>query len=384
MRTHMMRPLAVLLVVLLLVGAAAGIAVGINQAVGGGSGTAAPQAVTNGSGVPTSESASNRNGSVALQASPDLADLYDRVRPSVVKITGQEQGRGLGPGGESLGTGIILDKQGNILTNYHVVEGASSLIVGLADGNEGDATVVGKDPANDLAVIKADLPADSLVPAELGDSSNIRVGQPVIAIGNPFGLEGTLTSGIISGLGRTLPSARSGKPLRGLIQTDAAVNPGNSGGPLFDAQGRVIGINTAVENPSGNTFVGIGYAIPINIPKQYMSKLLAGEEITHPRLGIAGQTLTRSLAQRVGVDYRPGVYVENVESGSAAAAAGLRGGESGGDVIIKVDGRDVHTFDDVAGYIDGKNVGDTITLTVVRDGKELTLNATLKAWDTQA
>jgi len=377
-----MRPLAALLLVLLLVGAAAGIAVGINQAVGGGSGTAVPQAVTSGSSVPAS--ASNRNGSVALQASPDLADLYDRVRPSVVKITGQEQSRGLAPGGESLGTGIILDKQGNILTNYHVVEGASSLIVGLADGNEGDATVVGKDPANDLAVIKADLPADSLVPAELGDSSNIRVGQPVIAIGNPFGLEGTLTSGIISGLGRTLPSARSGKPLRGLIQTDAAVNPGNSGGPLFDAQGRVIGINTAVENPSGNTFVGIGYAIPINIPKQYMSKLLAGEEITHPRLGIAGQTLTRSLARRVGVDYRPGVYVENVESGSAAAAAGVRGGESGGDVIIKVDGRDVHTFDDVAGYIDGKNVGDTITLTIVRDGKELTLNATLKAWDTQA
>lgn len=384
MRTQLMRPLAVLLLVLVLLGGAAGIAIGINQAVGGGSGTTASQAPTSGASAAVSASNTNSNGTAALPAPVDLADLYDRVRPSVVRITGEEQGRGLTPGGESLGTGIILDKQGHILTNYHVVEGASSLVVGLADGNEGEATVVGKDPANDLAVIKADLPADSLTPAELGDSANIRVGQPVIAIGNPFGLEGTLTSGIISGLGRTLPSARSGKPLRGLIQTDAAVNPGNSGGPLFDAQGRVIGINTAVENPSGNTFVGIGYAIPVNIPKQYMSKLLAGEEITHPRLGIAGQTLTRSLARRVGVDYRPGVYVENVESGSAAAAAGIRGGDRGGDIIIKVDGRDVHTFDDVAGYIDSKNVGDTITLTVVRDGKELTLDATLKAWDSQA
>ncbi len=386
MRKPLMRPLALLLLVVVLVGAGAGIAVGIDH-VGNSSSNKPTTAIQQpgNNGVQTSQQ-NGQSGPAPLEQAPsNLADLYDKLRPSVVRVEGQSGGQGsFSQGGESLGSGIVLDKDGHILTNYHVIEGSDSLTVVLSDGNSGDAQVVGQDPADDLAIIKADLPADTLSPAQLGDSSALRVGEGLIAIGNPFGLDGTLTTGVVSGLNRSLPSAQSGKPLRGLVQTDAALNPGNSGGPLFDLNGNVIGINTAVENPNGNTFVGIGYAIPINMAKQYMQQLMSGATITHPRLGIAGETMTKSLAKQAGVDYRPGVYVATVEPSSSADEAGIHGGDTGGDIITQIDGKDVTTFDDLANTIDSKQVGDKVTLTIGRFGNGQSVDVTLKAWDSQA
>jgi S1-C subfamily serine protease len=319
-------------------------------------------------------------------------DLYDQVRPSVVRITSLTVTRSLlgSSQGEAEGSGVILDKDGNILTNYHVVENASQLQVALFDETTASAEVVGTDPSADLAVIKADFSGVDLSPASLGDSDQIRVGESVIAIGNPFGLEGTVTEGIVSGLDRTLAEQQN-RPLRELIQTDAAINPGNSGGPLVDYNGEVIGINTAIENPSGtNTFVGVGYAIPINAAKRSLPDMLAGQTVVHARLGISGQTLTASLAKNLGLSLTEGVYVVQVDPSGAAAAAGVSGAEQagqnaltvppGGDVIVGVDSTDTPTFDILADYIDSKKPGDQVTLHIVRDGNNTDIDVTLGEW----
>lgn len=377
MQTRFGRMLAALVFVAVLMGATAATTVGINHALVGGNGTSAttqPVATVQ----PVSQSAAP--AAAASTATTDLADLYARLQGSVVEVLGQSSGR-FGQGAQSLGSGIIMDTSGRVLTNYHVVQGSGSLTVRLADGTEADARVLGTDPAGDLAVIQANFPSGtSLVPAQFGDSSSLRVGQAVFAIGNPFGLQNTLTSGIISGLDRTLGSNGNGRPLSGLIQTDAALNPGNSGGPLFDENGRVIGINTALENPSGDTFAGVAYAIPINTAQRYLSQLVGGQTVTHARLGIAGATMTRSLAQQANVDYVPGVYVDQVQSGSPADQAGVRSG----DVIVSIDGHAVTTFEDVANYIDGKAVGDQVTLTILRGGQQQDVTARLIAWDSGA
>jgi S1-C subfamily serine protease len=306
----------------------------------------------------------------------DVADLYENVRPSVVSIT--TQGARAGTGG--LGSGVVIDRQGHILTNNHVIEGASQIDVTLGDGTAARAQVVGTDPGNDLAVIKADLPADRLRPVKLGDSSKIRVGEFVIAVGNPFGIEGSVTEGIVSGVGRTLAGG-AGRPLRQLIQSDTAINPGNSGGGLFNSRGELIGITTAIENPSGDrVFVGIGYAVPVNTASRFLPDLLAGRQVQHPRLGVALQNLTPALAARLGLSVQQGVMITQVEAGSAAARAGLRGSTSAGDVIVSLDGREVKTFDDLATYIDSKNVGDKVQVEFVREGRETTVEVTLEAW----
>jgi S1-C subfamily serine protease len=222
-----------------------------------------------------------------------------------------------------------------------------------------------------------------LKPATLGDSSAVKVGSLVAAIGNPFGLDGTFTTGVISGLDRTLPSSSDGRPIRGLLQTDAAVNPGNSGGALINTKGEIIGINTAIENPGGSSFAGVAYAVPINTPKRFMTQLTNGETITHARLGISGRTLTSDDAKQLGVD--SGVAVISVERGSSADKAGLQSSASGtGDVITEIDGKPMKTFDDLADYVDSKSVGDKVTLTVHRDGKDIELTATLQGWDSSA
>jgi S1-C subfamily serine protease len=333
--------------------------------------------------------------SVPSGTESSVPDLYDSVRPSVVRITtigvtrtafGTQQTEGLG-------SGIILDEDGNILTNYHVVEGARELQVTLGDQSSASATVVGTDPAGDLAVIKADFPSDiALSPAKLGDSDQIRVGESVIAIGNPFGLDGTVTEGIISGLDRTL-SEQQNRPLRELIQTDAAINPGNSGGPLVDFNGDVIGINTAIENPSGtDTFSGIGYAIPVNVAKQELSQLLAGKTVVHARLGISGETITPNLAKELNLSVSEGVYVVQVDSTGPAGEAGVHGAESatqnaltppaGGDVITGIDSQTTATFDDLATYVDSKQPGDKVTLHIIRDGNKMDIDVTLGEWPT--
>ncbi|HXF50380.1 MAG TPA: trypsin-like peptidase domain-containing protein [Dehalococcoidia bacterium] len=311
----------------------------------------------------------------------DLSELYDRVRPSVVLIRGQRTGPGGLPGAQGTGTGLVLDTEGHILTNDHVVRGFDEVFVTFADGTEVRADVLGRDPGNDLAIVKARDAGELLKPATLGDSSQVKVGQPVVAIGNPFDLEATMTAGIVSGLNRTLPSSANGRPIRGLIQTDAAVNPGNSGGPLLTLDGKVIGINTAVENPSGgNFFVGVGYAVPIDTAKRFLPKLIAGETIAHPRLGISGDTVTPRIVEEFDLKVEKGVLVADVARNSAADEAGLREG----DVIVALDGQPIETFDQLADAIDAKEVGDTVTVTVNRDGEELELTAKLRDWDAQA
>jgi putative serine protease PepD len=282
-----------------------------------------------------------------------------------------------------LGSGIVLDTDGHILTNYHVVRGSDTVQITFEDGSTASADVVGTDPGNDMAVVKTNADKSELHPATLGDSSQVQVGDFVAAIGNPFGLDGTFTTGVVSGLDRTLPSSSDGRPIRGLLQADAAVNPGNSGGALINAAGEIIGINTAIENPGGNSFAGIAYAVPINTPKHYMTQLTSGQTITHARLGISGRTLTPSDLKSLGIDH--GVAVVSVDRGSAADDAGLQSSTNGtGDVIVAIDGQPMTKFEDVADYIDGKNVGDSVKITIHRDGKDMDVMAKLKSWDSSA
>ena len=319
---------------------------------------------------------------VATTTAEDIADLYARVRPSVVRIVGQST-----RGSSGLGSGLVLDKQGHILTNYHVVQGFDQLDVTFADGAAVRASVVGADPGNDLAVLKVDAPAGELTPAVLGDSLKVRVGELVIAVGNPFGIDGSVTQGIVSGVGRTLSGSNGARPLRQLIQSDAAINPGNSGGALFNTRGEVIGITSAIENPSGErVFVGVGYAVPIETARRFLPDMLAGRTVSHPRLGVALQNVTPSLAARLGLNVDQGVLITSVEANTAAARAGLRGGDGSsrsslvGDIITAIDGTDVRSYDDLADYIDGKKVGDKVQLKISRDGKDTTADVTLEAW----
>jgi len=320
------------------------------------------------------------------------ANLYDQVNPSVVRITTTTVTRGRFRPQQSQGTGsgVIMDKDGDILTNYHVIAGAQQLDVTLFDGSSAGAQVVGTDPGDDLAVIKADFSGFDLSVANLGDSDQIRIGDTVIAIGNPFGLDGTVTEGIVSGVNRTIPQQQN-SPLRDLLQTDAAINPGNSGGPLVNFSGEVIGINTALENPTGsNTFVGVGYTVPINTAKEFLPQMLEGKTVVHALLGTYGQTLTPGLAKNLGLSQTSGVYVLQVDPGTPAAAAGVVGSgpsnsevaatSPGGDVIIGVDDNQVTSSDEMDDYIDAKQPGDTVSLHVVRGGEEITISATLAEW----
>jgi S1-C subfamily serine protease len=280
------------------------------------------------------------------------------------------------------------------LTNNHVVSGADVIEVTLEDGSTLPATVVGTDPANDLAVIHID-PADGLTAAPLGDVDELRVGDSVFAIGNPFGLEGTFTEGIVSALGRTYSPGTGTRPLRNMIQTDAAVNPGNSGGPLANCYGEVIGINTLLENPTGQGVnVGVAFAVSVNTVKSSLDDLVAGNTVSHAWLGIAGRELTPALAEDLNLSVTKGVYVVTVAQNSPADRAGLQPAfptedaaansdtlAPGGDVILAVDGNDVTDVDELASYLDSqKRAGDSVTLDVLRDGQEISVDATLAEW----
>lgn len=338
----------------------------------GGGSSAAPQVI---------ERTVNAAGGVSMSQRQDVSELYARVKPSVVEINAANTRST----GASLGSGIVLDKEGHILTNNHVVRGYDQIDVGMSDGTAVTARIVGTDPGNDLALLKIEVPADKLQPATLGDSSKVKAGELVIAVGNPFGIEGSVTQGIVSGVGRTLGGG-AGRPLRALIQSDAAINPGNSGGALFDMNGTVVGVTTAIENPSGDrVFVGIGYAVPINTAKRFIPDMKAGKKIEHPRLGVSLTAVTPALAKSNGLAVEQGLLITTLDPTSAAAKAGLRGGAPGartgiGDVITAVDNRVVKTFEDLADYIDNKNVGDTIKVKYMREGKEATVDIVLDAW----
>jgi len=344
--------------------------------------------------TPTAVNSNNSNGQASVNTACLAAnDVYQQALPSVVEITSTASSR-FGES-EGQGSGIIIDEQGSILTNNHVVSGADTLEVTLADGSVLPATVVGTDPGNDLAVVHIDPPTGGLTAARLGDSDKLLVGDPVFALGNPFGLENTFTEGIVSAVGRTYSSGSGTRDLRNMIQTDAAVNPGNSGGPLLDCHGEVVGINTLLENPTGQSVnVGIAFAVSINTAKHSLDDLLAGNTVSHPWLGIGGRELTPALAQQLDLSVSQGVYVVTVAQNSPANAAGLhpafRSEDAaansdalvpGGDVILAVDGNAVTNVDELAGYLDSqKRVGDTISLDILRDGQKITVEATLGEW----
>jgi S1-C subfamily serine protease len=374
-------------IVLLSMALGAAVVGGITWERGGNSSSKTANTTSVGNGAIPAAAGTSSSGSVTgkdLSTQSDFTALYDAVRPSVVRITTGDTGTNpFQNQQQGLGSGIILDTDGHILTNYHVVTGSTTVTVTFSDQTTVSANVVGKDPGDDVALIKVAGGLSELKPATLGDSSAVKVGSAVAAIGNPFGLDGTFTTGVISGLGRTLTSSSDGRPIRGLLQTDAAVNPGNSGGALIDMKGEVIGINTAIENPNGNSFAGIAYAVPINTPKRFLTQLTNGETITHPRLGISGRTLTADEAKKLGIDF--GVAVMAVESGSSADKAGLKSAANGvGDVIISIDDQQMKTFDDLANYVDSRQVGDKVSLKVHRDGKDIDLTATLQGWDSSA
>jgi S1-C subfamily serine protease len=341
---------------------------------------------------PTPAVGSNAQASLNSGCLP-ASDIYEQLRPSVVEITsttsspfGQSQGSG---------SGVVVDERGFILTNYHVVSGADTLEVTLADGSTLPATMMGYDSGNDLAVIRIDPPAGGLTAASLGDVDQLQVGDPVFALGYPFSLEVTFTEGIVSALGRTYSLDSSTRPLRNLIQTDAAVNPGNSGGPLANCGGEVIGINTLLENPTGQSVnVGIAFAVSINTANRYLADMVAGQTISHPWLGIAGRKITPALSENLNLSVTEGVYVITVAQNSPAQRAGLRGVvrsenellddsslPAGGDVIVAVDGEAVTDVDELADYLDSqKRAGDTVTLDVLHNGQQTTMQVTLAEW----
>lgn len=321
-----------------------------------------------------------------------IINVYKKAAPSVVNITTKvlqwDFFFGVYPE-EGAGSGFVYDKEGHIITNYHVIEGAQSIEVSFGEDLSVPAEVVGIDPPNDLAVLKVDVPADKLVPVELGDSSTLQVGQWAIAIGNPFGrFERTLTVGVISALNRTL-ELEDGRIIRNLIQTDAAINPGNSGGPLLDSRGRVIGVNTAIVSPS-RASAGVGFAIPVNVLKRVVPELITYGRYRHPWLGVVGYTITPALARRLNLPVEQGVLVARIYRGSPAHKAGLKGATDqvvvgnrviliGGDIITAIDGVPVKDIDFLNAYLeDNTRVGQTVELSVIRDGKSLKVKVVLE------
>lgn len=279
---------------------------------------------------------------------------------------------------EGAGSGSIIDEQGDILTNYHVIANAEKLTVSFGSGKNYPAKVIGRDPDTDLAVIRLlETPKEVLTIVPMGDSDKLIVGQKVLAIGNPFGLDRTLTTGVISGLQRPI-RAQNGRQIEGAIQTDASINPGNSGGPLLDSHGRMIGINSQIESPSGAS-AGVGFAIPVNIAKRIVPQLIRDGSIRRPKLGIAPRDV-ESLGKQVRLPVSDGVLIWSVQPGSGAANAGLRGlvqTEDGdvelGDIIVAVNGEKVGNNDALLKVLDKYKVGDTVKVEIVRRGSRMTV-----------
>ncbi len=283
------------------------------------------------------------------------------------------------------GSGFLIDNDGHILTNAHVVEGAKRVDVQLGNGATQQAQIVGTDPSTDIALLKVDN-TEGATPLALGDSTKVQVGDPVVAIGNPFGLDRTVTTGIVSALQRQI-QAPNGFSISDVIQTDAAINPGNSGGPLIDGAGQVIGINSQIESQSGGN-EGVGFAVPIKTAADVASQLENGGQVQRAYLGISGGDITPSVAQALNLPVQQGVLVEQVLSGGPADDAGVKGATGqatiggqtvpiGGDIITKVDGKQITGMDEVISAVNGKKPGDEITLTVWRDGQQKNLTVTL-------
>ena len=298
--------------------------------------------------------------------------IYDQIKCSVVLIQTEI----------GLGSGFVYDSEGRIVTNYHVIEDANTIQVTFLDGNITDADIVGEDPYSDLTVIEVSPDITKLCPVVLGNSSELIVGEPVAAIGNPFGLSDTITAGIVSALGRDLEAPDQYR-IVDVIQVDAAINPGNSGGPLVNFEGQVVGVNTAIISSSG-TFAGVGFAIPSDTVRRQLPDLIATGQYKHPWVGIAGVDVNLAISQYIDLEKPQGFLVTDVTSDSPADDAGLRGGNQtvvidggeikiGGDVIVGIDGLNVRTLNDLVVYTErNKRPGDTVSLTIIRDNQEIT------------
>jgi S1-C subfamily serine protease len=327
-----------------------------------------------------------------------LTQIFKQVENSVVQITAKTSnpnltiiinGNQLGGQSKRLGSGFVYDKQGHILTNNHVIDGASTADVTFVDGNTYRAKVIGKDPSSDIAILQItdDFSPENLVPLLIVNSSSLQVGQQVIAIGNPFGLSDTMTTGIISQTGRLLPNPDSGFSTPGAIQTDAPINPGNSGGPLLNMLGQVVGINTAINSATGE-FSGIGFAVPSNMIIKEVPTIIQTGTYNHPWLGIAGGAVSPDVAQAAGLPRNDkGVIVGSVQSGSPAQKAGIQGttqndfsnAQNLDDIITAIDGHRVKSIDDLINYIDlHKSIGENVALTINRHGQIMNLNMVLE------
>ena len=310
--------------------------------------------------------------------------LFRQASPAVVNITAIGVQRDLFTLNlyqipQGTGSGFVWDTRGNIITNFHVIQNADAAQVTLADQSNWKARVVGVAPDKDLAVLRIDAPANRLPPIPLGTSKDLQVGQSVFAIGNPFGLDQTLTTGVISALNREIESVTR-RPIQGVIQSDAAINPGNSGGPLLDSAGRLIGVNTAIYSPSGAS-AGIGFAIPVDTVNRIVPELIRSGKVTRPGLGV--QIADEQIAQRLGVS---GVLVVDVAKGSAASRAGIQptrrdaeGRLRLGDIIVAIDGKKVTTPNDLFLLLEKYQIGDAVTVSMLRDGKTIQAKVTLEA-----
>jgi S1-C subfamily serine protease len=314
-------------------------------------------------------------------------EVYKSLAPGVAFITTSSQLQNYY--GEELetergnGSGSVIDAQGHILTNHHVIQGASKLTVSFGGDKTYQAKVVGGDPDTDLAVIKIDPGMDKLTVVPLGDSDKLEVGQKVLAIGNPFGLDRTLTTGVISGLQRPI-RARNSRTIEGAIQTDASINPGNSGGPLLDKFGRMIGINSQILSPAGGS-VGVGFAVPVSIAKRVVPQLIQFGEVRRPKLGATLYAVEQLSEQGIRMPVEKGLLVRSVSPGGSASGAGLRGlsqDNSGdmilGDIITSIDGEKISNLDELYRFLDKKQIGDTVQVEIYRGNKLQTVSVKLK------
>ena len=325
-----------------------------------------------------------------------INQIYERAASGVVRINATDRSTSSGStdpfGGQSsaLGSGFVIDKSGHIVTNYHVVRDAGEVTVSFSNRDTVKAEVVGTDASTDLAVLRVATAANALTPLPLGNSDVVRVGDPVVAIGNPFGLDRTVTSGIVSALQRLI-TAPNRFTIDHVIQTDAPINPGNSGGPLLNARGQVIGVNTQIETGTGSSAtgnVGIGFAVPANTVKDVVAQILRTGRVDHAYLGISGQAVTDDVADAYNLPVEAGVLVESVTSSSGADRAGLEAGKTqvvvagesyvlGGDIIVAFDGEKISSIEELRDAISGKKPGDKVKLVIYRDASKTSVTVTL-------
>jgi S1-C subfamily serine protease len=344
----------------------------------------------------TTASAASPRLAPASGAAMSVNEIYERAAPGVVRINASDNSTSsgsidpFGGPGSALGSGFVIDKTGHIVTNYHVVRDAGQVTVSFSNRDTVRASVVGTDPSTDLAVLRVDTAASALTPLRLGNSDAVRVGDPVVAIGNPFGLDRTATSGIVSALQRLI-RAPNQFTIDHVIQTDAPINPGNSGGPLLNARGQVIGVNTQIETGTGSSAtgnVGIGFAVPANTVKDVVAQILRTGRVNHAYLGIRGQALTEDVAETYNLPVRQGVLVEEVTGGSGAAKAGLEAGDTqvvvagetfvlGGDIIVAFGREKISTIEELRDAISARKPGDKITLVIYRDASKTSVTVTL-------